>query len=320
MWLIKPHGELVTRYKERYLNVVHYGERPDAAGPQLDKTKGNQVVSDWNRMMAAGQKAGETCPYYINGKNLRQLRTGNAFLDIADLKNFLKHQLLYHVLTDDEKSSYEQLQDEHVTPEGLEAEKKLDALTEFSFMHCHQGGLPHATDFSLRTARTDVMRERIAVSKPETRVDFNASIEGLKICERNTYTRWQERLGSAEKIHVSLDKGKPFYAQTESTYLITPNTKNIELVQLNIDCPSKNLAPIFNKLDENQHVIQSMFDTIRIKLHLKEISEQDKTAEEGHAYFYKDGKACDSSTDTAPPSERSDSDSDSELEDVGPKV
>ena len=102
--------------------------------------------------------------------------------------------------------------------------------------------------------------------------------------------------------------------------MITPDTKNIELVKLNIDCPSKNLAPIFNKLDEHTHVIQSKFDTIRIKLHLKKRPEQDTTPEEGHAYFYKDGKACDSSTDTAPPSERSDSGSDSELEDVGPKI
>jgi hypothetical protein len=303
IWLVIKQDFGMPPFKERYLNVVHYGDRPDAAGPQPDKTKENQIVSDWNRMLEKQDV------YYVNGDSMHTLRQGQPFQDAADLKSFLKDNLLCHALTPDEKSAYDMMRQHQATPEGLAAEKKLNALTEFSFIHCHQGGLPHATDFSLRAARTDAMRERIAVSKPNVRVDFTASPEGLKISEENTYTKWQERMGSTERVHRSTDKGKPFYAQTNSTYLITPDTKNIELLELKINCPSENLAPIFNKLDENKQATQGRFSTLMMKIGLKNVPKADSSPEEGHAYFYKDGQEFDSNADTAPPSVASGSDS-----------
>jgi hypothetical protein len=291
-------------FKERYLKVVHYGSNPsiDQSGPITDHSdaKENQVVSDWNRMLKGEVK----CTYYINGTNLSELRDNKPFENPNDLKNFLKEHLLKHTLTAEEQAALNTN-----TPEGVAAEKKLSQLTEFTFMHCHQGGLPHATNYSLIAARTDALRLTRVIPDPKIAVHFNATPEGLIIEEKNTYTEWTENPGLHQKKHISTAKGKPFYAQTNSTYLITPDTKNIELLDLEINCPSENLKPIFNKLDEHKQVIQGRFSTMLIKLGLKSLPRADDTPEEGHAYFYKDGQEFDSNADTAPPSEASGSDS-----------
>ena len=207
-------------WKHRNLEIIKYGEDKTAiqAGPAEER----QALSDWDRLA----KAGEKCTYFINGKKLSSMQP-KGFESVGELRSFLKDNLFPHA-------------------------ENADALATSAIAHFHQAGLPHATNFSIKNISTS--NPNIKVGDPETIINFEASSDGLVIKEKNTYKNWQDT-SHGKPIKHECSGSKEFYAQTETSYLLTENDE-IKLTDLEINCPSRHLAPIFDERPKEEQTIR----------------------------------------------------------------
>ena len=195
-------------WKHQNLGLFKTQENLFKEDPNAPKT----TMSDWNRHIDAGK----SCTYYINGEKLSVLHPEH-FKSLEELTTFIEEKLF--MLQQDE------------------AEKK--ALTQMVLALGYQGGLFHATS-SAMTERTH--GTNIGLSQPEMRIDLKSTENGLEITENNQYKGWAEM--SSQTKHSCIGTNKPYYAQTQTTYLMTP--QDIKLTDLIVDCPSINLAKVFD--------------------------------------------------------------------------
>ena len=207
-------------WKHRNLNIIKYGSDNNVV--QAGPAEARQALSDWNRLA----KAADKCTYFINGKKLSAIHP-QGFENITELQNFFK---------------------EHLFPDASNA----DELSTLAIQHFHQAGLPHATNFSIKN--TSAGNPNIQVGDPESMINFIPSKEGLVITEQNTYKKWQDtRHGKPIKHECS--GSKPFYAETKTSYHLTAEA-GIELTDLEINCPSQHLAPIFDKRPKHEQTMR----------------------------------------------------------------
>ncbi len=206
-------------------NSTHWKHSNDAimrteyAQPNPDKT---MVLRDWNRMAHAADK----CTYFIDGRPLSALRP-EGFDNVEALQNFFAENLCQNV--------YDL------------AERK--ALVDMAMQHLYQAGLPHATHSSIMALAAQHPNKVLA--SPVMHIDYRAGAQGILITERNTYLKWLE---SGRISHQrTADK---YYAQTNTVYFVS--SKQIELKDLTIDCPSRNLAPIFDQRPHEQQVVRAV--------------------------------------------------------------
>ena len=134
-----------TYWKYKNLSVFSY----TASDPRE-----KQTLSDWNRLIDAKK----LCTYYIGAKQLSELREGQPFTDVEELKTFFKMNLFFN-MTNQEN------------------------LVNQACYHFHQQGFPHATHFCLN----NLNESRFKASKPETKIVFMVTDKGLLIKEENRY-------------------------------------------------------------------------------------------------------------------------------------
>jgi hypothetical protein len=213
-------------WKHRNLAIIKYGNEEGViqAGPVEER----QALSDWDRLA----KSGEKCTYFIDGEPLSKVQP-NGFDSVTELRDFFK---------------------QHLFPRDPNAEQ----LATLAMAHFHQAGLPHATNFSIKNI--SMSDPNIKVSDPESMINFKPDLKGLIIQEINTYKKWQDTSHGRPVTH-ECSASKPFYAKTETTYKITPDKEDprgavIDLINLEIDCPSQHLAPIFDKRPEAEQTMR----------------------------------------------------------------
>ncbi len=90
------------------------------------------------------------------------------------------------------------------------------ALIQAAMQHFHQGGLPHATNLSMNKQN----QTQHKLSDPERKIYFDWTKDGFLITEENTYKEWVDNKTGA-KHRCSADE--PYFAETKSSYLLTPN-------------------------------------------------------------------------------------------------
>lgn len=196
-----------TYWKYKKLSIFSYGKKENTAGPCW---RFEQARSDWNRWATSG----EICPIYINGVNLSTLRDNKGFKEEADLMEFFREQFF---------------------PNNTKAEQT--ALIHQACAHFHQAGLLFATNFCVK----NINEGAIKALDPISRIDLKTTAAGLVIEEQQTY----KGLVSSEGKKDIITANDKFYAQTTTTYLL--NQQGIQLLNLEIDCPSSNAAVIFDQ-------------------------------------------------------------------------
>ncbi|MDF1677486.1 MAG: hypothetical protein P1U32_02185 [Legionellaceae bacterium] len=246
-------------FKYRNKKMMNYGRGDRAAGPTEDE---NQLVSDWDRYA----RGVEVCPYYIHGINLSEFINGAHVrkTPYADREGFFPQRTTQkktkeelEALSDKEKAAYTEslTQEEHERKaEGaanlahffeenlfnqVEDKKKRALLVATAMAHFHQGGLPHATNLSINKQNETTHK----LLDPERRINFEWTDKGLIITEENTYKKWVDSI-TGEKHECRGNQA--FYAETKSVYLLTPDAQ-IQLLDLQINCPSSSLAEAFDK-------------------------------------------------------------------------
>ncbi|WP_019216730.1 hypothetical protein [Legionella tunisiensis] len=167
-----------------------------------------QARSDWDRWATSG----EICPIYINGIQLSILREDKGFDTEKDLQTFFKQYFPKQ------------------TPEEQET------LVNQSCAHFHQAGLLFATNFCVK----NIQHGEIRALDPITKIDLVVTDDGWLIKEQQTYKGLVSSLGIKDEI----TKPDEFHAQTTTTYLL--NQDGIQLLDLEIDCPSHNASSIFD--------------------------------------------------------------------------
>ncbi len=259
-------------FKHRNAKMMNYGHGDRASGPTVHT---DRLVTDWDRY-ATGI---EECPYYIHGTNLSEFVNGPNVRDIPREKRegFLpqrtrqkKTKEELDALSDKEKAAYtEKLSQEererdaegarnlaHFFEENffnqVTDEKKRALLVSVAMAHFHQGGLPHATNLSINKQN----HTKRKLFDPERRINFEWTDEGLVITEENSYKQWID-MDSGQKHQRKANE--PAYAETKTVYLITPDA-HIKLIDLQIDCPSKNLAEIFDKREPHEQPYRGILE------------------------------------------------------------
>ncbi len=242
-------------FKHRNMEILHYGTNAEEAGPE---TREGQTLNDWDRLA----KSGQACTYYINGRKLSDLAP-DGFASEKELKDFLIEHLF------------------------REAENP-NLLAEAAIKHCHQAGLPHATNYSVTQQNQTQHQPR----DPITRISFSwnnsNSNQGLQITEENTYKEWIHT-GTGAK-HRCTD-AEPYYAETKTTYLLTPDAK-IKLVDLQIDCPSQNLAEVFDKREASEQPLRgSLKNAVKVFMDMMHIKQEvmDTRAPEPRTIYEENG-------------------------------
>lgn len=221
-------------WKHKNMNVFEYNT-DKAAGPAEER----QALSDWSRHVISGK----ACTYFIDGKSVADIRAQElgtqdpkqlAFKDVDELRTFFVKHLFVKV----------------------EDKQQQITLANLAIAHFHQTGLTHATNFCIKNLGNE--NPRMKVGDPKTKIDFTPTQEGVKLVEANTYNKWQQIVpGVARpKEHVRT-REHAYYAKTETSYLLT--AKDIQVTDLTIDCPSKNLAPIFDKREEGQQIYRAVY-------------------------------------------------------------
>lgn len=184
---------------------------------------GTATLSDWNRHV----RANESCPYFINGVKLSDLRDqmlkeGKCdkleFSSVEDLKSFFKEYIFKNL-----------------------SSEEADLAAEHASLQCHQAGIQHAT---YQHAGAYVLNHfsGIGLSEPKFTVHFDSTDQGATITENNEFYEWVEM--PSGKKHTR-NPNEEYYAYTSTMYQFTP--KSIQIEKLVIDCPSRNLAPVFDK-------------------------------------------------------------------------
>ncbi|MCH9756433.1 MAG: hypothetical protein K0U37_04480 [Gammaproteobacteria bacterium] len=256
-------------FKYRNTQIINYGSGDTQ--PSGPTSKINQVVTDWDRYATAT----ETCPYYINGQNLATLTKGTGFLPKRTINSRLKAALEKEDETEEEKEERIQqatIEERERQTEGRENLERFFEMTLFNqvknveqrnhlvqaaMKHFHQAGLPHATNLSIN-AQNDT---KYKLKDPERRINFEWTDKGLIITEENTYKKWSDMTPKGKPIEHVCRRGKPYYAETKTTYLLTPDS-DIKLIDLEINCPSRKLASIFDKREAHEQPYRYLKDII----------------------------------------------------------
>lgn len=176
--------------------------------------------SDWQRQAEADKQ----CIYHI--------KKNNQLVSVADLAKDKQKPFE----TDDELKQFFK---EHLFPESTNQE----TLCTQALYQLYQAGLPHATNSAI-----DQIAKSKNISFPDRggvnrEITFEPSDEGLIITEKNTYLTWMRNDGTGKRECEKEDKA--YYAQTKSTYLMKHDGTCV-LKDLEVDCPSSHLAPIFD--------------------------------------------------------------------------
>ncbi|MCL9683945.1 hypothetical protein [Legionella maioricensis] len=188
------------------------------------KPRDIQSLSDWNRLITAPDK----CEYYINGTKLSDLRQ-EPFVSRKELKEFFKTTLFSQYKGD-----------------------KLDALLENALDNFHQTGLQHATNFNTNL----VSSNSVKCTDPLSRIDFTSTEDGVLVKEDNKY---QEIVDKGKKRDLITDPNK-YHARTTTQYSFTD--KGYEIQSLEIDCPSREVADVFDKRDLWEKISQYISNLI----------------------------------------------------------
>lgn len=216
-------------FKNRYKKFVQYGGKEDAQPSDVALT-GASILSDWNRYRK------NTTPgvgYYIGDQPLSKLQSQD-FENLDELRSFVKEHLFC------------KLEEKDITPE----------LIDNALAHFNQGGIPTATYKTINQKNISSTETR-KLNEPEFKITFTPTAQGVQITEVDTYKKWTDISGGKVQKH-ECGPEKPFYARTETKYLFT-TTGDIKLLNCEVDCPSKNLAAIFDK----PSLIERLLETIR---------------------------------------------------------
>jgi len=186
-----------------------------------DAEAAEKTFRDWNRLIKSKQE----CSYYINGKRLSDLRDNKQFADMQEFKTFLRDELLANYSESDQ-------------------EKMLGMLLSFGY----QAALPHATNSAVLAMAGTNSASAVSMSQPDMRVDLWHDDGGLHLREGNKYRQWFEKSTTRHEC----SGGKEYYLRTETTYLIAPG--KIDLEDLILACPSKNLAPFLDRRPQGEQI------------------------------------------------------------------
>ncbi len=230
------------------LQLINYGKEESITGPSADASR---TLSDWDRLAKAKPQT-----YFINEQALSDIAP-NGFKDLPQLHSFFKEHLF----------------------KNIKEPEQQDQIVAAISQHLYQSGLPHATSSSVQTLNT---REQ-QVAQPAMRIDFNATSNGVNITETNTYTKWIQTLENG-KIKQHNRSEENYYAKTKSVYNVTMD--GITLKELDIDCPSKNLAKLFdNKPAINRNVFAFVQDCAAAFIKYLSNAKEEKKAPEEQALF-----------------------------------
>lgn len=248
-----------SRHTYRNLNFFSYDSIETAKTSQ----QGERTLSDWNRHVRAGKQ----CGYYINGVQLSEMVKNKPFATVQELENFYKKNLFTNMTTPDSGSPRTgRLLRRVLKPGKSEAGKTKHPLKTKTMKHkttvhnaeeqtnraakqaCyqwHQAGIQHAT-YQHASKYSLEKFPLIGICEPtECIINFKTMPGGVTITEENVFRQWKEKnlSGTKPKDHIR-DEKEDYYAKTQTTYLFTADS--IEVADLLIDCPSVNLAPLFD--------------------------------------------------------------------------
>lgn len=232
-------------FKHRNMQLITYGDDPAEPGPT---NKTHQLVSDWNRWATSKDK----CFIYIQGQPLSELVDSFIPEQVSPNESSEERGIRYDAGAQNLRNFFR----EHVF-EAVEDVAECDILVEMAMHHFHQGGLLLATNNSINAQN----HSRHQLKDPERRVNLGWTKNGLEITEENTYKAWSEIDDKGKPINHTCSDNKPYYAQTKSTYLLKPDGR-VQLLDLEVDCPSKNLASIFDKREPNEQPHRGLRNTI----------------------------------------------------------
>lgn len=247
-----------SRHQYRNLNFFSYDSEETATASM----GGERTLSDWNRQVLAGKK----CSYYINGVQLSEMVNNKPFAKIQELESFYKKNLFTNMASPDAGTRPGRLLRKVRKPGSSEtsnanlllktkirksksrlptAEEQANRAAKQACYQWHQAGIQHATyqhasKYSLENFPL------IGISEPtECIINFKTVPGGVTITEENVFRQWEEKnpAGKKPKKHIR-DEKQDYYAKTQTTYLFTADS--IEVADLLIDCPSVDLAPVFD--------------------------------------------------------------------------
>ena len=235
-------------WKHRNIDLLRYGTQ-GAAGPSnmAEERKQASILSDWNRYAKKGNP--DECPYFINGTNLSTLKN-DGFVNMAELHAFVKTHLFSKI------------------------PNASDELVTHALSHFNQGGIPTATYFSI-SSELAASRSKKMLPEPNYQINFEATKNGVKITEKDTYKEWKDCSSRGKPITHRCSEKKPYYAQTTTTSLFTPE-QEIKILDLQVDCPSRNLTAIFDKRTYGSR-IADMFAKIMNRSAKESTPEEPKT-------------------------------------------
>lgn len=272
-----------SRYLHRNLNFFSYDPRETAstATSKGSKTFADRTLSDWNRQVTGGT---EGCIYYINGQQLCELRKQETIVDghkkviykafesIEELQQFFKDNLFNKLAESSARNIVSSAESEHrqsgkrrkkiVGQEAIaklqqrESQEKrspadddetmspVDLAVQQACYQWHQAGIQHAT-YQYASRLSLEKFPKIGLTEPDSIIHFRGCDEGVLITEENTLRKWQEKDMSGRKpVTHQRKKDEEYYAYTKTEYLFTPTM--IEIKDIEIDCPSSALAPMFD--------------------------------------------------------------------------
>lgn len=211
----------------KHRNLKLFDKAPENLFESDDDTQ-DKTLSDWNRQIISGKK----CTYFINGVSLSDIAGNNKFERLEDFKAFLGEKVF--------------AQQTDLGQKGR--------LIEMTASFCYQAGLFHATSSAVSKLIGEKSNSKISLSQPEMRIDLKTNEKGLTITETNAYRKWIDNKPNAKKTIHECGETKPYYVKTETTYAMTPD--KIELLDLHVDCPSRNLAPFLDERDSKDQLVR----------------------------------------------------------------
>ncbi len=208
-------------WKHRNLRLID-----DAPTDLFQESNPKNTMSDWNRLIASKDK----CSYYINGVQLSKLRDNKPFETLDEFQDFLKEQLFKD-----------------------QSKDKQDQLVAMMLAFGYQSGLFHATSSAVTKMVGDKNEKstfKIGLSQPDMQIHLITDNGGLRVIEQNEYRTWSDLSGKDK--HICSDK--EYYAKTQTIYAMTP--EHIEMRDLLVDCPSRNLAHIFDERPGQEQMLR----------------------------------------------------------------
>lgn len=213
-WVVSP--ALWSRYW-KHRNLRLFDEAPSELFDSGTSTH-DRTLSDWNRLI----QSGDECTYFIDGISLSKLADNKKFDTLDEFKEFLGETLF---------KSQGPVQKGH--------------LIQMTLSFGYQAGLFHATNSAASKLIGESSRSQVSLPQANMRVDLTIEANGLTIKETNEYRKWTDNRPNAKKAIHQCGEDKPYYVKTETTYSMTPD--KIEMIDLHVDCPSRNLAPFLDE-------------------------------------------------------------------------